>query len=118
MEISKSDALHIAATAVADAYNVAGPYDEYGVRQIINFALADEIPDKKARREEARALIEKLVALGYVWQPAGQSFMEVGIPSLMDYIAQRRPDEQPELPAADARRISDASRKRQGATAA
>ena len=117
-EVCNSDALRIAATAVADAYKIAGQYDKDGVFAIIDLALGEETPDRKARRERVRSLIGELIDLGYIWEPAGQLFMEAGIPSLMDYIAGRRPDEQPQLPAVDARRISDSSRKRQGATAA
>ena len=112
-EIRKSRALHAAAAAVADAYQHGGQYDKDGVSKIINIALERRIPDEDERWEKAEAMINELVALGYIWRPAGQPFMEVGIPSLMDYIAQRRPRQQPPLPPAEAKRISMESRERQ-----
>ena len=111
-EVRKDRELHIAATAVADAYGFDGKYDKSGVSDIVNIALKRRIPDDDARWEKAESLLDELVSLGYIWKPAGQLILEVGIPSLMDYVAQRRPEQQPELSAADARRISAAARER------
>ena len=112
-EVRKSHELRAAATTVADAYAVAGQYDKDGISEVVNLALAQRIADEDGRWEKAESIIAELVALGYIWQPAGQQYMEAGIPSLMDYVRQRRPDAQPQLSPDHAIRASRASVKRQ-----
>ena len=112
-EMSKNRELHVCAAVVADAYNVADQYDEYGMSQIINLALKRRVADADARWEKAESLLDELVSLGYIWKPAGQLILEVGIPSLMDYIRQRRPKQLPPLSPTEAKRVSQESRERQ-----
>ena len=114
-ELITDDELRVAATAIADAYRAAEPYDKDGVIETIDIALTSEIGKSKARHKKATTLAEQLVGLGYIWEPAKSPFVHAGIPSLMTYIAQRRLKRQPPLPDADARRISEESRERQGA---
>ena len=114
-ELVKDDALFAAAVAVADAFASGAPCDDFAFLDIIGMALRQSIPDEKARRQEAMLLIERLVELGYVWEPDDLPPYQAGIPSLMTYIAERRPEEQPEVPAADLQRIGAAAAKRLGA---
>ena len=111
-EIDRGDGLRAAATAVSDAYRVGKQFDQDGVTDIIDLALQPSIPDEQARRQEARSLLERLVELGYVWKPNGLPAIQPGIPSLMTYIADKRTERQPEVPAADIQRIFDAAARR------
>ena len=114
-EIAKDDGLRIAAIAVSDAFGIRGEYDHDGVVDIIDLALMPGIPDERTRRQEARVLFERLIELGFVWKPDGLPPVHPGIPSLMAYIADKRTERQPEVPAADLQRIGAAAAKRLGA---
>ena len=114
-ELSKDDGLRAAASALSDAFRVGERYDQDGVTDIIGLALQPSIPEEATRRQESRALLERLIELGYVWKPDGLPAIQPGIPSLMTFIADKRTERQPELPVADLERISAAAAKRLGA---
>ena len=113
-EIRKDKALRVAATAVADAFNSGDKYDHEGIAEIITLALKPRVADEDEREEKAEALLSRLIEVGYVWKPTGIPFIEAGIPSLMAYVAAKRGSRQPQLPAADLRRIGTAAAKRLG----
>ena len=111
-EVAKDDNLRAAAIAVSDAFSVRGEYDHDGVVDIIDLAMTPGIPDERPRRQEAKALLERLIALGFVWKPGGRPAIHPGIPSLMTFVAAKRTERQPALPAADLQRIGEAAAKR------
>ena len=111
-EFVKDEALFTAAVAVADAFAAGAPCDDLAFIDLLGMALSQSIPDEKARRQEALSLVERLVELGYVWEPDGLPPYQAGIPSLMAYVAEKRTERQPEVPAADLKRIGAAAAKR------
>ena len=111
-EFVKDDALFTAAVAVADAFASGASCDDLAFLDLLGMALWQGIPDEQARRQKSLSLIERLVELGYVWKPNGLPPYQAGIPSLMAYIAAKRAERQPEVPAADLQRIGAAAAKR------
>ena len=108
----KDEALFTATVAVADAFAADVPCDDLALLDIIGLVLARAVPDAQARRQQALALIERLVELGFIWKPSGLPPYRAGIPSLMTFMAEKRDSRQPELPAADLRRVAqDAARR-------
>ena len=105
-EIRKHTDLSIAATAVADAFNGGGQYDQGGIAAVIALALRPRIADEDEREERAEVMLDRLIELGFIWKAARVREVQAGIPSLMTYVAQNRDERQPELPAADLRRIA------------
>ena len=111
-EFIKDGDLRLAAVAIADAFAAGGRYDQDAMIDIIGLALQPSIPDEQVRRQQAWSLVERLVELGFIWEPGGLPPYQAGIPSLMTYIADKRTEHQPEVPNADIRRISEAAAKR------
>ena len=111
-ELIKDDRLRLAAIAVADAFASGIPCDDFAFLDILGLALRSSIPDEAARRQKSLSLIERLVELGFIWEPGGLPPYQAGIPSLMTYIAAKRTERQPTLPAADLERIGTAAAKR------
>ena len=114
-EFVKDHALFTAAVAVADAFASDIPCDDLALLDLIGIVLQRALPDEQARRQKALSLIERLVELGFIWKPGGLPPYQAGIPSLMTYIAAKRAEGQPELPAASLRRIGATAAKRLGA---
>ena len=114
-EIRPDDALFAATVALADAFQSAGRLDEQAIVEIILLALETDIPEPAERKARAEAVLQELIRIGYVWQPARTPYVEAGIPSLMAYVAAKRTESQPALPAADIQRIGAAAAKRLGA---
>ena len=87
-EIRKRKRLFLAATAVADAFKAGGEFSKGAVADMISAALADEVADEDLRWEAAESLFEELTGLGLIWRPADSRFVQAGIPSLMNYVAE------------------------------
>ena len=112
-ELRKDPSLRLAATVVADAFAVAGEFDQDAMAEAISLALVEEIPGDVERWQRAESLLTELIKLGYLWTPASSLLLQPGIPSLMAFVAQRRTDRQPQLPPAEIRRLSNAAKERQ-----
>ena len=114
-EIRPHDDLFAATVALADAYKSFSRLDEQAIVDIIRLALEAGSPEPAERKDRAETALQELIRIGYIWQPAGTPYVEAGIPSLMTYVAEQRNSRQPQLPAADLRRIGATAAKRLGA---
>ena len=114
-EFVKDGRLRLAAVAVADAFNAGGQYDQDAMIDIVELALRQSVPDEPDPWQKSWLLVERLVELGFIWEPNSVPPYQAGIPSLMTYVADKRAERQPQAPAADLRRIGEAAAKRLGA---
>ena len=113
-ELSRSRGLHIAVTAVAEAYQVSANYDNIALEGLVAAALAAANGGNTSEHEdEAKTHLATMVEFGFVWWPAGRPFVAPGIPSLMAYVLKRKPQAYRPMDAATARRRSAEARERE-----